>query len=619
MRGSFRSGADAARGDFMSLSFERLEPRQPFAAWQNDDLACDVDASELVTSADALVVLQDISRNSPRRLDPEKADPSQPFFDVNGDNYLWPLDALLILNAIARHPNPPTVAASIDQGDDPNSNGVVLGDEIRLGCQSDPTSRVRVFVDREGDAASQIVWQGKTDGSGIAAPVVPVVRGANRLTIEVRDELGQKGELVKLVNRGDVVADWNATLLNAVRDRTTTSDDPVPNRIVNSRPAEVTKNLAMVHTAMFDAINAVEGRYRSYLSDLPSDPLASPATALATAAHRVSTHLYPEANQVAVLDATLAASLASVPEGTAKQRGILLGEAIARRMIEAREGDGSSAPSAYAPSGQIGRWGRTGPGFFPPELPMWGEVKPFVLADVADIRVAAPPKLDSAEYAAAVDQVLRLGRVDSTTRTSEQTEIANFWADGAGTATPPGHWNRIASDVLMSRPMELIDSARTMAMLNLALADAAIAAWDVKYLYDFWRPIDAITKAAADGNDATVQDASWSPLLRTPPHPSYVSGHSTFSAAAATVLTRLLGDNVSFTTTNDPKTGLTQTPIPESALVTRRFASFAQAAEEAGVSRVYGGIHFPFDNTAGQALGRSVGEAIVNSRLYPAI
>jgi membrane-associated phospholipid phosphatase len=421
--------------------------------------------------------------------------------------------------------------------------------------------------------------------------------------------------MVKLVNRGDVVADWNATLLNAVRDWTTTSNDPVPNRIVNSRPAEVTKNLAMVHAAMFDAINAVEGKYRSYLADLPSDPLASPITALATAAHRVSIHLYPDANQVAVLDATLAASLASVPEGTAKQRGVLLGEAIARRMIEAREGDGSSAPSTYTPSGEIGRWGRTGPGFLPPELPMWGQVKPFVLEDVTGVRVAAPPALDSAEYAAAVDQVMRVGRVDSTARTIEQTEIANFWADGAGTATPPGHWNRIASDVLMSRSPELIDSARTMAMLNLALADAAIAAWDVKYLYDFWRPIGAINQAAADGNDATVQDASWTPLLRTPPHPTYVSGHSTFSAAAATVLTHLLGDNVSFTTTNDPKTGLTQTPIPVQSLVTRRFANFAEAAEEAGSSRVYGGIHFPFDNTAGQALGRSVGEAIVNSQL----
>ena len=599
----------------MPLSFERLEPRQLFAAWQNDDLACDVDASALVTTDDALVVLQDISRNASRRLEPEKVDPADPFLDVNGDNYLWPLDALLILNAIARHPTPPTVAASIDRIDDPNASGVVLDDEIRLGCRSVPGSRVRVFVDREGDAAPRVAWQGVTDADGAFAPVVPVVRGANRLTIEVRNELGQKGQMVKLVNRGDVVADWNATLLNAVRDWTTTSNDPVPNRIVNSRPAEVTKNLAMVHAAMFDAINAVEGKYRSYLADLPSDPLASPITALATAAHRVSIHLYPDANQVAVLDATLAASLASVPEGTAKQRGVLLGEAIARRMIEAREGDGSSAPSTYTPSGEIGRWGRTGPGFLPPELPMWGQVKPFVLEDVTGVRVAAPPALDSAEYAAAVDQVMRVGRVDSTARTIEQTEIANFWADGAGTATPPGHWNRIASDVLMSRSPELIDSARTMAMLNLALADAAIAAWDVKYLYDFWRPIDVINQAAADGNDATVQDASWTPLLRTPPHPTYVSGHSTFSAAAATVLTHLLGDNVSFTTTNDPKTGLTQTPIPVQSLVTRRFANFAEAADEAGVSRVYGGIHFPFDNTAGQALGRAVGEAIVNSQL----
>jgi PAP2 superfamily len=181
----------------------------------------------------------------------------------------------------------------------------------------------------------------------------------------------------------------------------------------------------------------------------------------------------------------------------------------------------------------------------------------------------------------------------------EQTEIAKFWADGAGTFTPPGHWNQIAQDVARDNFNSLVDNARLFATLNVAQADAAICCWDTKYTYSFWRPITAIRNADKDGNDQTTLDTSWTSLLTTPNFPSYTSGHSTFSAAAAAVLTNFYGNNYKFSTTGPGLPG-----------VTRSFTSFDKAAEEAGMSRIYGGIHFMSDNTAGLAAGKQVGEHI---------
>jgi membrane-associated phospholipid phosphatase len=598
----------------MRLAFEHLEPRQLFSAWQNTDLPCDADGSNLVTATDALIVLNDLSRNTARKLDSEKRNASEPFIDVNGDNYVSPIDALLILNAISRYRQPPVLVASIAPKDDPNFNSVVLSDRVQLSGQTTALSRIRFTLQHQG-SESHLTWDGLATPQGSFQTTLPLGAGANTLSIEVRDELGRKTHMTKTLYQGDVVADWNATLLNSVRDWTSVSNDPYPNRIVYSRPPMVTRNLAMVHLAMFDAINAVEGRFEPYLQGLPRKSTASPIAALSTAAHRVAIQIYSDADEVPVLNATLNACLDLVPDGDAKEQGIKLGELVAQRILIARSSDGSSSVVPYTPSGVAGRWNRTSPDLTPPELPMWRNVKPFALRDVKDFRVDPPPSIESSEYAAAVDEVIRIGRLDSTERTADQTEIALFWADGAGTATPPGHWNRIASKVLMSQSHELIESARTMALLNLALADAAIAAWDNKYFYDYWRPLHAINQGQDDSNPATIQDLSWIPLLKTPPHPSYVSGHSAFSAAAAAVLTRVLGGNIAFSSTNDPQSGLTQRPLAPDLVVTRHFANFQQAAQEAGMSRIYGGIHFTFDNTAGMELGRSIGETIVKSWL----
>jgi membrane-associated phospholipid phosphatase len=231
-------------------------------------------------------------------------------------------------------------------------------------------------------------------------------------------------------------------------------------------------------------------------------------------------------------------------------------------------------------------------------------------------RPTAPPALASTDYAAAVDQVRRLGSAGSTERTADQTAIANFWADGGGTSTPPGHWNQIAMDIGLEHNQSLLENARMLALVNFAMADAGIASWDAKYASNLWRPIDAIHLADTDGNAATTADAAWSPLLNTPSFPSYVSGHSTFSAAAAEVLTALLGENVAFTTRADPgSTGVWPPADDVAPLQVRSFDSFDSAAQEAGISRIYGGIHYSFDNAAGLELGHDIGQLVIASLL----
>jgi membrane-associated phospholipid phosphatase len=597
--------------------FELLEPRILCATWQNADLPCDVDYSELVTPADALVVINSLNQQGSRSLSGNDRQAEEPWLDVNGDDRVSPMDALMVINAMHRNSQPLAVTADLAPSDDPNLNGVVLADQIRIRGSTSPLSRIRIHRIDHGDDTAMLVWQGWSDEKGSFEVSLVAQLGRNSVSVEVRDELGRKADQTKAWSRGDVVADWNATMLNSVRDWTGLSNDPYPNRIVPSRPPSVTRNLAMVHIAMFDALNATQGRYHPYLADLPEDESASPIAAMATAAHRIAIHLYPDRDETPVFDATLQASLALVPDGDAKLRGISLGQAVAQRMLSVRQRDGSTGTSTYSPTGLVGRWKRTEPDLTPPELPQWQDVKMFALNESLDLRVPPPPGLVTDEYAHALDEVMRLGRLDSTDRTEEQTEIAKFWADGAGTATPPGHWNRIASDVIMTSQLDLLDSARVLALLNMAMADAAIAAWRAKYEHDLWRPIDAIRNAALDDNPTTAAEPAWSPLLKTPAHPSYVSGHSTFSATAATVLTSLLGDAIWFSSSTDPQSGLTQRPLAPELITTRHFTSFWDAAQEAGRSRIYGGIHFPFDNEAGLKLGQLVGESIVTSWLQP--
>ncbi len=596
-----------SKNRFRFPAVEQLEPRCLFASWQNAVNTRDVDNSGLVAPLDVLIVINQLKRQGTHALPARLIESNAPYCDVNGDGYLSPIDALIVINALNRFRQPLTVVGGLAPDSDPNGNGVVLDSTVHLVGQSLAGVSISLNILEQPEF---ILGRTTTANDGRFSIQVPLPLATQSLQVLATDDLGRTENFVLTVSRGDVITDWNAAALNVIRDWTAISNDPYQGRIVPSQPPRVARNLAMVHAAMFDAVNATSGQYDAYAfaGPLPSD--VSPIAAAAAAAHRVASSLYADSDEIAIWNATLAESLATIADDSARAKGLVLGRQVGDAILALRSADGSNAISTYQPSNDPGDWNRTFPDFLPPLLSQWPQVKPFAIPTGSAFRPAAPPALTSAEYATAVDEVMRIGRLESTERTAEQTEIALFWADGGGTATPPGHWNRIASEAIGREHLPLIESARTLALVNLALADASIASWDAKYYYDLWRPIDAIRDAALDGNPATSADQSWLPLLKTPPFPTYTSGHSTFSAAAAAILTRLFGNDYAFSSTSDGHTGLAQRPLADSLIVTRHFTSFKQAADEAGLSRIYGGIHFSFDNSAGLSTGKSVGEFI---------
>ena len=607
-------------------TIEQLEHRHLMASdWQNASLLCDVDHSTLVTPEDVLMLINNINSVGTRELPSRSPLSTDPFYDVNGDQWLTALDVLMVINSINRYQDrQPTIVGGIAPASDPNSNGVVLADHVTIQGQTLANSKVTVSRTvvlncSEVPCAAGAVEDNRStlaDDEGRFSFDVPVSEGIQSVRLSARDELGRNSDKTIEVRRGNTIHDWNASVLDIVRQWTTISNDPYEGRIVPSQPPMVARNLAMIHSAMFDAANAVTGQYNGYRMDLNPQVDASASVAAAAAAFEVAKSLYSAVDEIAVWQASLNETLAQVPEGTAKTLGIELGRNVGQAILADRANDGTKASSTYQPSTEIGEWRRTFPDYLPPLLPQWPTVKPFALTSGDEFRSAPPPSVQSPEYANAVDEVMRLGGFQSSQRTQEQTEIALFWADGGGTATPPGHWNRIATDVTLDKGTGLLETARTFALMNIAMADAGIASWDAKYHYDVWRPIDAIRQGEQDGNAETQADPTWIPLLKTPPFPAYTSGHSTFSGAASGILTSLFGNDVSFKSTSDGHLAAEQRPLDPSQIVTRFFDSFAQAAEEAGYSRIYGGIHYQFDNTAGLQLGHDVAAATLARALH---
>ena len=590
------------------ITIERLESRQLMASdWQNATLMRDVDNSSLVTPLDALLLINNLNSEGARELPTRSLHTGEPFYDVNGDNLLSPLDVLIVINAINKFGDrTPTVVGGLAPASDPNNNGIVLTGSVTLTGQTLASSIITLSLDGSDSMPRSVV----ADAEGRFTVDLAVAEGMQTVRLTARDDLGRQTAKLLEVRRGNTIQDWNASALDIVRQWTTTSNDPYQGRIVTSQPPLVARNLAMIHAAMFDAANAVTGQYQAYRVNLPPQVGAS-ASAAAAAAFEVAKSLYSAVDEIAVWQASLDETLEQVPDGTAKSLGMELGQSVGKAILADRVNDGAKGGSTYAPTTEVGRWRRTFPDYLPPLLPQWPKVKPFALARGDEFRPAPPPAINSAEYATAVDEAMRLGGFQSGQRTAEQTEIALFWADGGGTATPPGHWNSIATDVTLKQRTDLLETARTFALLNIAMADAGIASWDAKYYYDLWRPIDAIRQADQDGNALTASDLSWIPLLKTPPFPTYTSGHSTFSGAASAVLTSLYGDHFAFDSQSDGHLAAEQRPLDPSQIVTRHFDSFLTAAEEAGLSRIYGGIHFGFDDVAGQNLGHQVGKAVL--------
>ncbi len=390
--------------------------------------------------------------------------------------------------------------------------------------------------------------------------------------------------------RADVVTDWNQQGLLAIK----ASGTP---------PPRASRNLAILHTAIYDAVNGINNKHTPYLVTGKAPGGTSEEAAAAAAGHKVLVALYPA--RAVDLGTAYATSLAAIKKGKAKDKGVVWGEYVAAQILASRANDGSTNVVPYTPGTDPGDWTNTPPAFANALLPQWPNVTPFCMTSGSQFRPPAPPAMDTAQWATEFNITKAYGSIGSVTRTAEQTDIARFWADGGGTVTPPGHWNVIAQDISAQEGLKLAENARLFALLNIATADAAICSWDAKYAYDFWRPITAIRNADLDGNAATEADPTWTPLLVTPPFPEYTSGHSTFSGAAATVLADYFGtDEIAFTTTSEDLPG-----------VSRSFPSFSSAADEAGLSRIYGGIHFMSANFQGLHSGGNIGQHVMDNFL----
>jgi hypothetical protein len=382
--------------------------------------------------------------------------------------------------------------------------------------------------------------------------------------------------------RADVVTDWNNAALDAIRAG-------------NTAPPIASRSLAILHASIYDAVNGITRVYEPYLVQSAVSGSASREAAASAAAHDTLVSLFPAG--ASNFDALHVAILATIPNGPHKTAGIVWGQFVASQILAARANDGHDAVVPPPGGSGPGVWVPTPPAFAPYLLPQWGFVVPFAMNSSSQFRPPGPPSLESQQYAADYEEVKELGAAVGSTRTEDQTEIALFWADGAGTETPPGHWNSIAQIISDARGNTLEENARLFALLNIAMADAAICAWDAKYTFDFWRPVTAIGFAEPELN--------WMSFIVTPPFPDYVSGHSNFSAAAATVLPLFFGtEDLPFTTGSDFLPG-----------VYRSFSTCTDAAEEAAASRIYGGIHFRSASEDGLQAGISIGEWTVTHYL----
>jgi hypothetical protein len=415
-------------------------------------------------------------------------------------------------------------------------------------------------------------------------PNVSLMVGTNSLTAQASSAAGNSSFTLTITrqaatNQENAVLFWNQAVLNAIQDDAT---DP----LVASRA------MAMVQAAVFDAVSAIDGT-PGYAIQLTAPTDASANAAVASAAHTVLSYLYPA--QQATFDSLLTASLASIPDGQGKTDGLNLGQSAGNAIIALRANDGWNKFIDYTPGNGPGVWVPTPPMYMEALGPQWATLQPWVMTSPSQFRPAGPPALTSQEWADAFNEVKTVGSATSPMRTADETQIARFWADGMGSFTPPGHWNLIAHQIAQAEGDSLAEDARLFAELDVTLADAAIVAWDAKYTDNAWRPVTAIRNADSAGNPNVTADPNWIPLLISPNFPEYVSGHSTFSAAAAAILDAYFGSSVSFSTTSITLPG-----------VSRSFTSFDQAAAEAGQSRIYAGIHFQFSNQDGQAAGRAL-------------
>jgi hypothetical protein len=382
----------------------------------------------------------------------------------------------------------------------------------------------------------------------------------------------------------DAISDWNEKAVSTVTTR------QLP-------PPQAERIMAMVHVAMFDAVNTIERRYRPYLVQFPAAPSASREAAAAAAAGAVMAGLYP---RDAALTETKASYLAAIPSSDAKLEGIKLGEAVAAKVLEARAQDGADAPDFYRPE--------TAPGVYVPTAPTvgstWPNLKPFAIASPAQFRPQPPVALNGKPWATDYSEIKELGGRTSVRRSPRQTEDARFWL-----APGPVIYYPVVRQVAEAKKLDLVDSARFMALVAVARSDAFVAVFDAKYHYNFWRPVTAIRNGDMDDNAATERDATWQPIDITPPHPEYPCAHCIMAGSIASVVEQVFGS------ADVAEVVLTSPTAPG---IAHRWTNLWAMADEVSQARIWAGFHYRFSTQVGQDMGRQIGQYVVKNVMQPA-
>lgn len=393
---------------------------------------------------------------------------------------------------------------------------------------------------------------------------------------------------------GNAVLDWNQQAIDATR-------------LARNPPPHAALYFATFHVAIFDAINGITRTHQGWLVNDPAPAGADMDAAIASASITVLNSLWTWTNP-RTLKVAYDKALAAIPDGQSKTDGIAWGKKVAEAVLAKRANSGydKPIPGKYS-STEPGKWRETPSAFRPPTLPFWGKVTPFVLTSQSQFRAPPPYTIGSKEYADEIAYVNKFGARDGADRTEYQTLTTPFWSDDLGTSTPPGHWNMIAQGVARKRNLSVPETARLFALLNLAEADTGIAIWETKFFYSTWRPENAIREMDTSQNPNVKPNPDFIPNLPSPSFPAYVSGHSGFSAAGAHMLALYFGtDDISFSIGSDGLPGVVHT-----------FDKFSDAQKEAGMSRVWGGIHTMSDNLEAQKMGVEVADWVYTHALLP--
>jgi hypothetical protein len=387
-----------------------------------------------------------------------------------------------------------------------------------------------------------------------------------------------------VVADADVVSEWNQIMVNTTRTQ---------NPFAQARFAAITQ------LAVFEAVNAITHDYQSYLDAISAPATASPEAAVAAAAHAVLTNYFPAS--AAALDMAFASSLSAIPDGPAKDEGIAVGQAAAAALVARRANDGSGSPIPYVPTSAPGFWQPTPPAFSAAILLHWGRIDPFGILTTAQFRSDPPPPLTSNRYARDYNEVKAVGDVDSAARPADRTDIARFFAATSATQA----WNSAAAQACGDRMGTLAQNARVLALINMAISDALVSSLETKYYYQLWRPVTAIRAGDIDSNQRTDTDPGYLPLIPAPAFPSYPSAHASAGGAARVILERLCGhEGHTITLVNPALPGLVVD-----------YTDFRQITSDIDDARIYGGIHFRFDQEAGARQGRDVGRYILKNSL----